>query len=298
MRTLGTLLITSCLAGLPMVAGAQSQDDLIRRCDEQERQIRRLELENSRLRELLADQREDALDRRAAEAASEAAKQAPTPEVPQPATTREEQPAQASTHKVRSGETLSEIARQHGTTTGTLVKLNGLKDASMLRVGQTLKLPGGTAEAPRAASGTHTVQSGDTYFRIARKHGISVSALTAANPGVNPNALRIGQKLNLAAAEAPAAPAAAEKTSEPEARPTAKAADKPAAATEKAAAGTVTNQPVVRSIRLTERITFGDFAAKHGTSTAKLNALNGLNLEPKQVLAEGSELYVSAQPMD
>jgi ribosomal protein L7/L12 len=37
-------------------------------------------------------------------------------------------------------------------------------------------------------------------------------------------------------------------------------------------------------------------AAAHGTSTAKLNALNGLNLNSSTVLAKGSELYVPAQP--
>lgn len=51
---------------------------------------------------------------------------------------------------------------------------------------------------PPATGGTmHTVQKGDTYYSIARRYGISPSALEAANPGVNPNRLSIGQRLRV-----------------------------------------------------------------------------------------------------
>jgi hypothetical protein len=43
-------------------------------------------------------------------------------------------------------------------------------------------------------------------------------------------------------------------------------------------------------------MTYGDFAAKHGTDADRLNALNGLDLTNATVLAKGSELYVPAQP--
>ena len=46
---------------------------------------------------------------------------------------------------------------------------------------------------------THTVVSGDTLAGIARKQGISLTALEAANPGVNPKKLKAGQVLNLPA---------------------------------------------------------------------------------------------------
>ncbi|KAF0095189.1 MAG: peptidoglycan-binding lysin domain-containing protein [Puniceicoccaceae bacterium 5H] len=44
---------------------------------------------------------------------------------------------------------------------------------------------------------TYTVESGDNYYRIARKTGTTVDGITAANPGVNPNRLHVGQELNL-----------------------------------------------------------------------------------------------------
>lgn len=49
--------------------------------------------------------------------------------------------------------------------------------------------------APVSASRSYTIQSGDTYYSIARRYGIKPSALEAANPGVNPNRLAVGQTL-------------------------------------------------------------------------------------------------------
>jgi LysM repeat protein len=46
-------------------------------------------------------------------------------------------------------------------------------------------------------SRTHVVASGETLAAIARKHGLSLTALEAANPGVNPKKLHVGQVLAL-----------------------------------------------------------------------------------------------------
>lgn len=39
----------------------------------------------------------------------------------------------------------------------------------------------------------YTIKAGDTFYQIARTFGISLNALIAANPGVDPNRLFIGQ---------------------------------------------------------------------------------------------------------
>lgn len=44
---------------------------------------------------------------------------------------------------------------------------------------------------------TYTVQSGDTFYKIALKFNISLSSLIAANPGVDPYQLRIGQQIQI-----------------------------------------------------------------------------------------------------
>ena len=51
--------------------------------------------------------------------------------------------------------------------------------------------------AAAGPSRTHTVVSGETAIGIARKFGVKLSALVAANPGMNPSRIRIGQVLNI-----------------------------------------------------------------------------------------------------
>jgi 5'-nucleotidase / UDP-sugar diphosphatase len=53
---------------------------------------------------------------------------------------------------------------------------------------------------PQITGSTYTVQKGDTLFKIARaKYGdpAAVKKIQAANPGLNPNSIKAGQKINL-----------------------------------------------------------------------------------------------------
>ncbi|MCL5934985.1 MAG: L,D-transpeptidase family protein [Bacillota bacterium] len=43
----------------------------------------------------------------------------------------------------------------------------------------------------------YVVQPGDTLWKIAREHNISLDALLAANPLANPDRLEVGQKINI-----------------------------------------------------------------------------------------------------
>jgi hypothetical protein len=52
----------------------------------------------------------------------------------------------------------------------------------------------------------------------------------------------------------------------------------------------------IRSVKIDEPMTYGQFATQHGTDAERLNDLNGLDLTQATVLAKGSELYVPAQP--
>jgi len=63
--------------------------------------------------------------------------------------------------------------------------------------------PASTTPRPRTAAvapmkpHTHIVTTGETLAAIARKTGVSLTALQAANPGVTPKKLHVGQTLNL-----------------------------------------------------------------------------------------------------
>jgi len=56
--------------------------------------------------------------------------------------------------------------------------------------------------APLASTNTHTVVSGDTMSGIAKQYGVTLAALTTANPQiVNVNVIRVGQRVNIPVTE-------------------------------------------------------------------------------------------------
>ena len=62
---------------------------------------------------------------------------------------------------------------------------------------------------PTATTGTtYKIQKGDMLGTIAKKYGVTVKALETANPGINPNNLKVDSTLKIPAA-APATPAVA-----------------------------------------------------------------------------------------
>jgi LysM repeat protein len=57
--------------------------------------------------------------------------------------------------------------------------------------------PGTTAPTTTAAGQYYTVESGDTLGSIAAKYSTSVDELMRLNPGIDPTALHIGQKIRV-----------------------------------------------------------------------------------------------------
>lgn len=95
---------------------------------------------------------------------------------------------------IRPGDTLFAIARFFNVPLGTLIAANPGIDPNRLFVGQIICIPLVTppVTCPPGTT-TYTIQPGDTFFAIAARFNTTVAALIAANPGVNPNALLIGQ---------------------------------------------------------------------------------------------------------
>ncbi len=64
------------------------------------------------------------------------------------------------------------------------------------------------ASAPSAAETEHTIVKGEVLATIAKKYGVGWKAIEAANPGINPNRLKIGDKIKIPAPKSGAAPTA------------------------------------------------------------------------------------------
>ncbi|MDQ2674053.1 MAG: LysM peptidoglycan-binding domain-containing protein [Chloroflexota bacterium] len=124
---------------------------------------------------------------------------------------------------VRSGDTLTSIARRHDLTVERLVDLNALRDPNRIFVGQRLRLepdadtPPAAAPAPSAAPAaqTHTVRAGEHLTGIARAYGTTIAAIGRANGLADPSRIYAGQKLTIPSA-APAQPAASSRPVLPE----------------------------------------------------------------------------------
>ena len=125
--------------------------------------------------------------------------------------------AAPETYTVQRGDTISAIAARFGLRTADVLALNGLGWRSVIYPGQVLRLVGAAAPAPVApvaaapvaASGTYTVQKGDTVSAIAKRHGVSTQSVLAANGLGWSSIIRPGQVLAIAGAAAAPAPAPA-----------------------------------------------------------------------------------------
>ena len=52
-----------------------------------------------------------------------------------------------------------------------------------------------TTTTTNGATKKHVIQSGDTFGKLAKKYGVSVSAIISANPDANPSRLKVGQEI-------------------------------------------------------------------------------------------------------
>jgi LysM repeat protein len=141
------------------------------------------------------------------------------------------------TYTIQSGDTLAAIGARFNISLEDLLAANPGLDPGQLLAGDVVRLPEGvdanaptpTAEAevespteepppeeptstppppepsptPSSLGQTYVVQSGDIPETIAAQFGITTEALLAANPGVNPNNLQVGQVLIIPPAAPP-----------------------------------------------------------------------------------------------
>lgn len=277
---------------------------------EQERQIRMLEEENSRLRADATSRGNRLAQNSASQAVTNQPSPAPSSTPPAGGS------AKGTTYTVVAGDNLVRIGRQFGVTAEAIARANGIGSDMIIRPGQRLSIPTaadsnqGGAPTPTASTGgstrTYVVAAGDTFYRIAREHQVPVESLMAANPDTAPSSLRVGQTVRIPAAPT-AAPAPSSRDNARNATPPAPPASTPAInqtpapmpvanAAPPEPRPSMDNRRQVSTIRIDGEMSYATFAEAHGTSVERLNQLNGLDLDGRTVLARGSELYVPARP--
>ncbi len=115
--------------------------------------------------------------------------------------------ASAAEYSVKKGDTLWGISQNNNVTVEQIQKWNNLS-STLIFPEQTLKVSG-EAEAASTSNDTYTVVKGDTLYKIAIQHGITVGELMSWN-GLSSDLIFPGQEFSVvgqAAAPAQAAPA-------------------------------------------------------------------------------------------
>jgi LysM repeat protein len=91
-----------------------------------------------------------------------------------------------------------QITAKFGSIDASIVKLQeSAKPAKAAKASKSAPAAEGSTPGTVSSDGTYTIKSGDSLAKIARANGVSLADLEAANPGVDPKHLKVGQKINL-----------------------------------------------------------------------------------------------------
>ncbi len=105
----------------------------------------------------------------------------------------------AVTHRVRSGESLSVIARRYRVSVKDLQRWNNISDPRKLRAGTTITVFHSPAQQRQATSSTvkYVVRRGDSLWSIARKYNVRVAQLKSWNGLSSKSVLQPGQSIRI-----------------------------------------------------------------------------------------------------
>ncbi|HSL81303.1 MAG TPA: LysM peptidoglycan-binding domain-containing protein [Thermoanaerobaculia bacterium] len=104
---------------------------------------------------------------------------------------------QVSVHRVRRGDTLSGIASRYGTSVSAIMQANRLRSAHHIHPGQQLQVPGRGRSGGGGSSSVYVVRRGDTLGAIARRQGVALARLLAANDLSSRSTIYPGQRLTI-----------------------------------------------------------------------------------------------------
>ena len=165
-------------------------------------------------------------------------------------------------HTVDKGQTLFSISRMYQKSIQEIIALNPGCDVK-LSIGQQLRIPQAAIAKPTTPDNKdkqkaryHTIQAGETLYRLSKQYGVTPLEICEANPGLSISNFRAGEVILIPASKqtavAPATPAE-EEEKEPQ-------------------------QQTIQQIRTTHKVekgeTFYGIARKYGITEAELRAAN------------------------
>jgi len=111
-------------------------------------------------------------------------------------------PVGSTTYIVKSGDSLTKIARMHGISLSSLMIANNMNGGTIIKLGQVITIPPAEESIPgfknefqeiSAGSNTHKVKKGENLSRIAAQYGVTVKEIMEWNNIVNASKIQIGQ---------------------------------------------------------------------------------------------------------
>ena len=103
-------------------------------------------------------------------------------------------------HIVKSGDTISSISKFYSINKDLIIKLNNLKDENYIFVGQNLIISESNENLTKQSdliNNYHIVQTGENLTEISNKYNLKVINLIEINNLINPDSIKVGQKLLL-----------------------------------------------------------------------------------------------------
>ncbi len=98
-------------------------------------------------------------------------------------------------YTIKAGDSIYNLANKYNTTVEAILRVNPGLNPNNLQIGQMICIPRDETPMPPCDGVYYTVRPGDSFYSIAVMFNITVGRLMAANPGVDPDNLRIGQVL-------------------------------------------------------------------------------------------------------
>lgn len=113
-------------------------------------------------------------------------------------------------HTVVEGESIYLIAKKYGVTESDIYELNPKSKGALLQLKTVLLIPSKPKKTAisdekkkkntsknNESTEIHTAVAGESLYVIAKKYGISLEKIKEINPNLNPDAIQIGDKINI-----------------------------------------------------------------------------------------------------